>query len=301
MAFAHCLPPSFRDEVRGWIREDCPNIDIGGFVVGDKAETAHLLCKQSGHLAGVPFAQAVFEELGLSTTWNFEEGAYMDTTASSSGKVVVCVVMGKCKDILHAERTALNILSRASGIASACRKAASIAKENGWHGHVAGTRKTTPGFRTVEKYALIVGGCATHRQDLSQMVMLKDNHIWSAGSIASAVGKAKVAAGFSIKIEVECQSVDEACEAAAAGSDIVMLDNFTHDGIHAAAAAVKAAHPHVLIEASGGITESTMHLYMGPHIDILSRGSLTQGYSCLDFSLKIIPTKALISSLKNSP
>lgn len=277
--------------MRGWIREDCPSIDIGGFVVGDKAETAHLLCKQPGYLAGVPFAQAVFDELGLSAVWNFEEGAFIDTSFSSSGKVVVCVVTGKCKDILHAERTALNILSRASGIASACRKAAAIAEEKQWHGHVAGTRKTTPGFRTVEKYALIVGGCATHRQDLSQMVMLKDNHIWSAGSITGAVGKAKIAAGFSIKIEVECQSVEEACEAAAAGADIVMLDNFTAEGIHAAAAAVKAAHPNVLIEASGGISEATMHLYMGPHIDVISRGSLTQGYSCLDFSLKVIPQR----------
>ena len=101
-----------------------------------------------------------------------------------------------------AERTALNILSRASGVASQSRIMSDLAKEAGWHGSVAGTRKTTPGFRIVEKYALLVGGVASHRQDLSQMVMLKDNHIWSAGSITAAVLKAKKVAGFSMKIEV---------------------------------------------------------------------------------------------------
>jgi nicotinate-nucleotide pyrophosphorylase (carboxylating) len=101
-----------------------------------------------------------------------------------------------------AERTALNVMSRASGVASRSRMMSDIGKAAGWHGSVAGTRKTTPGFRIVEKYALVVGGVATHRQDLSQMVMLKDNHIWSAGSITSAVLKAKRVAGFSMKIEV---------------------------------------------------------------------------------------------------
>jgi nicotinate-nucleotide pyrophosphorylase (carboxylating) len=152
---------------------------------------------------------------------------------------------------------------------------------------MAGTRKITPGFGKVEKYAMVVGGIATHRMDLSQMVMLKDNHIWSAGSITNAVVKARSAAGFSSKIEVECQSVEEAAEAAAAGADIVMLDNFTCDTIKAAADRVKAQFPHVLVEASGGITDETMQYYMHASVDIISRGSFTQGYACLDFSLKI--------------
>ena len=107
--------------------------------------------------------------------------------------------------------------------------------------------------------------------------MLKDNHIWSAGNITKAVVKARSAAGFSMKIEVECQSAEEAIEAAAAGADIVMLDNFTSETIHSAAKEVKDAYPNVLIEASGNIKEDNMHLYMSPHIDIISRGSLTQG------------------------
>lgn len=162
-------------------------------------------------------------------------------------------------------------------MATAARRAADIKARCEWHGFVAGTRKTTPGFRQVEKYALIVGGAATHRLDLSQMVMLKDNHIWSCGSITNAVKKAKVAAGFSIKIEVECQSLAEGMEAAGAGADIVMLDNFTPEAIHDAARTIKEAFPHVLIEASGGITEASMERFMTPYIDIISRGALTQG------------------------
>lgn len=139
----------------------------------------------------------------------------------------------------------------------------------------------------VEKYALLVGGCATHRLDLSNMVMLKDNHIWSAGSITGAVELAKKAAGFSSKIEVECRSLEEGHEAAAAGADIIMLDNMKPVELKLSAAMLKASHPSVLIEASGGITTESMHNYFSPHVDIISRGNLTQGYSCLDFSLKI--------------
>jgi nicotinate-nucleotide pyrophosphorylase (carboxylating) len=132
-----------------------------------------------------------------------------------------------------------------------------------------------------------VGGAATHRLDLSQMVMLKDNHIWSAGSITKAVKLARKAAGFSQKIEVECQSLEEAVEAAEAGADIIMLDNFTGPVLKEKAAILKERFPHVLIEASGGITIDTMGTYLSEHVDIVSSGTLTQGYSCLDYSLKV--------------
>jgi nicotinate-nucleotide pyrophosphorylase (carboxylating) len=126
-----------------------------------------------------------------------------------------------------------------------------ISDANRWHGSVAGTRKTTPGFRLVEKYALIVGGAAPHRHDLSQMIMLKDNHINVTGSITNAVRKAKETAGFSVKIEVECQNKEEAIEAALAGADIVMLDNYTAERISDDSSHLKRQFPHLLIEASG--------------------------------------------------
>jgi len=277
---------SIKEEVRSWLYDDCPKMDIGGFVVGEKLESANLYCKSTTVLAGIPFANEVFLQCNVTCTWLVEEGTKV-MVSKDAPKVVIATVQGKAKDILLAERVSLNILSRASGIASAARSAAHIKEGCKWGGFVAGTRKTTPGFASVEKYALLVGGVATHRMDLSQMVMLKDNHIWSAGSITEAVKKARTAAGFSMKIEVECQNVEEALEACSAGADIVMLDNFTHSTIGAAAGFVKEKFPFAMVEASGGITEATIHLFMQPSVDIISMGSLTQGYSCADFSLKI--------------
>mmetsp|Transcript_7965 Transcript_7965/g.7120 ORF Transcript_7965/g.7120 Transcript_7965/m.7120 type:complete len:285 (-) Transcript_7965:13-867(-) len=281
--FSNLLPPKYKEEIKKWIDDDCPSIDIGGYVVGNKIETASLYCKSTSFLAGIPFANAVFEYLNISVEWFYEEGSYIEI---NEGKVVVAKLKGQCRNILLAERTALNILSRASGVALGAHKAANLAKENNWHGFIAGTRKTTPGFKFVEKYALIVGGVATHRQDLSQMVMLKDNHIWSTGSITAAVQKAKSAAGFSSKIEVECGSIDEALEACAAGADIVMLDNFSAEKSANDGKVIKSSYPNVLIEASGGITYENMKDFMIPEIDIISRGSLTQGNKITNMTTK---------------
>ena len=285
--FGDLLPITFSDEIRGWLKADCPTTDIGGFVVGQGEETASLYMKSTGVVAGVPYAQAVFDEFKLSVEWFAKEGDFI--AGSGSNKVVVAKVRGPCKDILLAERTALNLMSRASGVATKTKSAVNIKEANNWHGYVAGTRKTTPGFGRVEKYALQVGGGATHRQDLSQMVMRRDNHIMASGSITNAVTKARSAAGFSMKIEVETGNLADALEAAASGADIVMLDNFKPDELHKVAAEVKGKYPHVTIEASGGITEETMGDYMGPCVDVISRGNLTQGYPCLDYSLKIDP------------
>lgn len=279
--------------VRQWLNDDMPSLDVGGLVVGMEEKTAQLWMKSSGVFAGKPFFNAVFDHLNCTVEWEDEavEGNLID--ASSSKKICLAKVKGPVALILRGERTALNILSRCSGVATASFDVASIIRqargeETPWKGMVAGTRKTTPGFRLVEKYGLLVGGAATHRLDLSQMVMLKDNHIWSAGSIANAVKLAKRAAGFSQKIEVECQSLDEALEAAEAGADVVMLDNFTPIQIKHDAPIIKTKYPHVLIEASGGITKDTITEYVCDHVDVISQGSLTQGYDCLDFSLKIV-------------
>ena len=218
-------------------------------------------------------------------TWNFKDG---DRIPYVIGKnVVVATVTGKVRNILMGERTALNIMTRASGIATQSRKFTDIKLANKWHGEIAATRKTTPGFRLVEKYSVLVGGCSTHRMDLSSMVMLKDNHVWSTGSITNSVKKARTACGFSTKIEVECRSLEEAYEAVAAGADIVMLDNYTGEGFKVAAAELKKKCPHVIIEGSGGITLDSVASYMCESVDVLSCGSLTQGYPALDFSLKI--------------
>lgn len=176
---AHVLHPvTLRHMAREWLKEDTPNFDYGGFVVGEKEETALLLMKGEGVLAGVPFFDAVFRELDCTVSWNETEGQTVEP--------IKCVakVSGKVRQLLLGERVALNCLSRASGIATLARRLHNIAEKAQWKGEIAGTRKTTPGFRLVEKYALLVGGVSTHRYDLSSMIMLKDNHIWTAGSIS---------------------------------------------------------------------------------------------------------------------
>jgi nicotinate-nucleotide pyrophosphorylase (carboxylating) len=265
------------------------HFDVGGHVVGNEIKTAQLLMKSPGVLAGLPFFEKVFDVCGGCTIQWTEasmEGTMID--ASGSDKVLLATVTGPVSHLLRGERTALNTLSRCSGVATLSYQCKQIANAHNWHGMIAGTRKTTPGFRLVEKYGLLVGGCATHRLDLSQMVMLKDNHIWSAGSITNAVKKAATVAGFTQKIEVECQSLEEAIEAAEAGAHIVMLDNFEPQQLKLDAAALKKRYPHVIVEASGGITMETMVNYFDENVDVISQGKLTQGYDCVDFSLKIV-------------
>jgi len=292
------LPPHWKEEIVKWIEQDMPKWDVGGLVVGDAPHHASLLGKTKGILAGVPFADFVFEYLGCKVEWLREEGHYI-TAEEAAAKTPVAKVSGPTNRLLQAERTALNILSRASGVATDAYNAMEIARAHQWHGRVAGTRKTTPGFGIVEKYALLVGGADTHRMDLSNMVMLKDNHIWSTGSIRESVERARFACGFSTKIEVECTSEQDAREACAAGADVVMLDNYKGEELKKVAGAIKAQWPHVIIEASGGITLPTMHEYFSPHVDIVSQGSLTNGYDTLDFSLKV-PKPETFQSRKRS-
>lgn len=281
--------------IRRWIELDTPSgFDVGGFVVGAATtrKQATLYMKSDGVLAGKLFFDAVFRVLGCHVDWTAaptSEGD--DIVVTKQAKIALATVTGPCHAILQGERTALNILSRCSGVATAARRARDQARSKcpHWTGQVAGTRKTTPGdFRLVEKYGLLVGGCATHRLDLSQMVMLKDNHIWACdGDIAKAVQTARRAAGFSQKIEVECQSLDEAIQAASAGADIVMLDNFSPSQLKKDAATFKQQYPHVIVEASGGITLETLAEYVSEDVDVISQGCLTHGYSCIDYSLKI--------------
>lgn len=183
--YSTLLPPAWKDKVATWLKEDTPKMDWGGFIVGNEQMTASILGKSPGVMAGVPFADAVFEELGCTVEWLRKEGD-MITAEQAAGKEPVARVTGPVRMLLLGERTALNCMARASGVATAARKVSDLVRSKGWGGQVCGTRKFTPGFGLVEKYSLLVGGCTTHRMDLSAMVMLKDNHIWASGSIGDA-------------------------------------------------------------------------------------------------------------------
>ncbi|KAK9468992.1 Quinolinate phosphoribosyl transferase [Lipomyces arxii] len=289
LKYKNLLPASgeWKNDIRRFLSEDVPSFDVGGFVVGDSEKSATVNCKQSGVLAGVPFAQELADQCGLQIVWLVEEGAYIDC---KNDKVEVAKVTGPVNNLLLVERTLLNIIARASGIATKSRKLITLARESGYKGIIAGTRKTTPGFRLIEKYAMLVGGVDSHRHDLSSMVMLKDNHVWATGSITKAVEAARLACGFSTKIEVECQSEDEADEAIAAGADVIMLDNFTNDELVAAADRVKtrwAGKAKFLLECSGGLREENIAAYLTNAIDIYSTSSVHQGTGVIDFNMKI--------------
>ena len=303
-SLAHLLPPSWKSVICHWLAEDCPSFDYGGFVVGEAHRTAHLYAKSSGVLAGVPFFDAVFEALSSSASkctvqWHFAEGADLTPPqGSNSGKVHVATVHGPARLLLLGERVALNTIARCSGIASASRNFLSLARDAGYHGIVAGTRKTTPGFRLVEKYAMLVGGVDAHRYDLSTMVMLKDNHIWSTGSIRSAVQRARAAAGFSLRIDVEVQNEEEARQAIDAGADVIMLDNLSGSALHDVAQRLKETYQNssakFLLESSGGIDLDNVRAggHLTNAIDIISTSSIHQSTKHVDFSLKIQPSQA---------
>ncbi|XP_075441252.1 nicotinate-nucleotide pyrophosphorylase [carboxylating] [Ascaphus truei] len=284
--FAFLLPrPRLQQLARDWLAEDAPWLDIAGWAAARGGRGAQeeflLLCKSAGVLAGGPFFQAVCEEAGCSVAWERAEGEWLEPVTQ------VATVRGRLSDVLLAERPALNALSRVSGVATRARDVSQRARVTGWSGQVTGTRKTTPGFRLAEKYGLLVGGAGTHRYGTSDLVMLKDNHVWAMGGVTEALVGVRSLAGCTLKVEVECRSLEEAQEAAEAGADIVMLDNLTPESLHAAALSVKSRFPGVLVEASGGVSLSSLEQYLSPHVDIVSMGCLTQGPQSVDFSLKL--------------
>ncbi|KAG0148856.1 hypothetical protein CROQUDRAFT_654199 [Cronartium quercuum f. sp. fusiforme G11] len=285
---AHLLPPSWKAVVTSWLAEDTPSFDYGGFVVGETESEAILLGKAPGIVAGVPFVDEVFAQLGCTVSWKVKEGDEID-----GRRTEVAMVHGKARCLLLGERVALNVLARCSGIATRSRNLVKLARAASFRGLVAGTRKTTPGFRLVEKYGMLIGGIDPHRYDLSSMVMLKDNHVWSKGSIPKAVSAARSVCGFSLRIDVEVRNEAEAIEAIEAGADVVMLDNFEPAEVKSSARRLKdkyAGTQHrFLIEVSGGLTEQNLSSHLCNDVDIYSTSSVHQGTPIIDFSLKIIP------------
>ena len=260
----HLLPASWKTQVTAWLAEDTPSFDYGGFVVGSEQRSATLWGKSAGIIAGIPFFDEVFRQCGCAVEWHAREGSHVETQGGKQ-KMKVATVTGPVNGLLQGERVALNILARCSGVASASRGLLINLRSAGYQGILAGTRKTTPGFRLVEKYGMMVGGADTHRMDLSTMIMLKDNHVWSRGSIAQAVASARAVGGFSLKVEVEVQSEAEADEAIEAGASVVMLDNFTPDGVKVAAKSLKekwAGKRDFLLEVSGGLREGNAEAYI---------------------------------------
>ena len=242
-----------------------------------KKGQVELICKEDGIIAGLQVFQRVFQLLDPKTEVVFD---VQDGESVQKGQHMATVV-GDIRVLLSGERTALNYLQRMSGIATYTNKVAKLLE--GTKTTLLDTRKTTPCMRIFEKYAVTVGGGSNHRYNLSDGVLLKDNHIDAAGSVKAAVLAAKAYAPFVRKIEVETESLEQVQEALEAGADIIMLDNMTTDMM---AEAVKLIDGRAKTECSGNITKENIEKITAIGVDYVSSGALTHSAPILDISLK---------------
>lgn len=261
------------------LREDITSEDVSTRCVMPEAQDgeADLICKQDGILCGMQIFARVFTLLDEST--EVKQFA-QDGEAVKAGQLLA-KVRGDIRVLLSGERTALNYLQRMSGIATAAHTAASYIE--GTKIQLLDTRKTTPNNRIFEKYAVVCGGGRNHRLNLSDGVLLKDNHIAAAGGVARAIAMAREYAPFVRKIEVETETLDQVAEALEAGADIIMLDNMTHERMQEAITMIAG---RAEVEVSGNVTPENISRLADLGVDYISSGALTHSAAILDLSLK---------------
>ncbi len=269
------------DIIKTALLEDINYLDTTtDYLIDEEQEnTARFLAKSSGVLCGINIALRVFELLQPA---GFEAKVYKHDGDFLENGDIIAEIKGKTRTILKGERTALNLIQHMSGVATATRKAVDIV--NGTNASIADTRKTLPGLRPLQKYAVTVGGGRNHRYNLSDAAMLKDNHVDAGGGIASAVAKLKTKLGHMTKIELEVRNLDELGQALEAGVDVIMLDNMSLEEMREA---VEITNGRALLEASGNITSKTLRAIAETGVDIISMGALTHSVKAFDISLKI--------------
>lgn len=265
------------------LQEDISSEDVTtNSVMPDRCDgEVNLICKQDGIICGLDVFKRVFELLDNSVSIDFN---VKDGDSVQSGQLLA-VLHGDIRCLLSGERTALNYLQRMSGIATYTHQIAELLKDTGIK--LLDTRKTTPCMRIFEKYAVKTGGGSNHRYNLSDGILLKDNHIGAAGSITKAVKMAKEYAPFVRKIEVETENLDMVKEAVEAGADIIMLDNMSEDMMKEA---VRIIDGKAETECSGNITKENIGNIGNLGVDYISSGALTHSAPILDLSLKNLHT-----------
>jgi len=263
----------------GALNEDITSEDVSTNSVMPDATLGEveLICKQDGVICGLQVFERVFTILDEKT--EFEYFA-KDGDDVKKGELIA-KIRGDIRTLLTGERTALNYLQRMSGVATYTRSVASLL--NGTKTTLLDTRKTTPNNRIFEKYAVRCGGGHNHRYNLSDAVMLKDNHIGAAGSIKKAVDMARAHIPFVLKVEVEVENMDMVKEAVEAKADIIMLDNMTHDQIKEAMDYIDS---RAEVEVSGNVTKENIAILTDLGVDYISSGALTHSAPILDLSLK---------------
>jgi len=259
--------------------EDLGNGDITTLSVIPESRVANgrYIAKESGVLCGIDIAARVYSLLDDSVVFTKH---YNDGDVVNKGDVIA-EVSGKAVSLLSGERVGLNLMQRLSGIAT--RTAQAVEAVKGSNARITDTRKTTPGIRVLEKYAVRVGGGTNHRFNLADGVLIKDNHIAAAGSITNAVTMARKNAHHMLKIEVEVETFEQLNEALSAGADVIMLDNMTEEQM---AEAVKIINKRAVSEASGNMGERDLSKVAATGVDIISIGALTHSVHSMDISLK---------------
>ena len=261
--------------------EDINYVDITTdyHIPEDQKNEAKFLAKADGVLCGIEVALRVFTLIQP----DFQYEVFIHDGEEVKKGDIIAKIKGKTRTILKGERTALNLLQHMSGISSMTNRIVKIVE--GTNASIADTRKTLPGMRPLQKYAVTVGGGKNHRFNLSDAAMLKDNHVDAGGGITNAVTKLRTKLGHMAKVELEVRTLDELREALSVDVDVIMLDNMDNDTMREA---VKIADGKALLEASGGITEETIRGVAETGVDIISIGALTHSVKAFDISLKII-------------
>ncbi|WP_028543425.1 carboxylating nicotinate-nucleotide diphosphorylase [Paenibacillus taiwanensis] len=274
---------ALREQIAAWLKEDIGTGDVTtAFTVPKGQQSKGIIhAKEDGVIAGLPVAEAVFEVVDPHLTFH----AFVQEGERVQKGTILAEVEGSTHSILTGERLALNLMQRMSGIAT--KTAVFVEAIAGLPVRLVDTRKTTPGHRALEKYAVRVGGGANHRYGLYDAVMIKDNHIKGAGSIRDAVSRAREHIPYTMKIEVETESMDQVQQAIQAGADIIMLDNMSSTHMQEAVKVIREQAPHVLIEASGGVTLETIRDKALSGVDVISVGALTYSFHALDISLDL--------------
>lgn len=275
------LPQYYIDDlIKNALKEDINYIDVTTdyLIEDDRVSSAVFLSKDDGIVCGVEIAARVFTLLddGIQMEILKKDGAFVQKGD------IIAKFTGKTKPMLKGERTALNLIQHMSGIATATQRCAALVK--GTNATIACTRKTLPGLRPIQKYAVTVGGGRNHRYNLSDAAMLKDNHIDAYGSITGAVEALRGKAGHMVQIEVEVRTLEELEEALKCKVPVIMLDNMDYDTMRKA---VEINGGRAKLEASGNITLENIAEVAKTGVDIISLGALTHSVRCFDISMKI--------------
>ena len=263
------------------LKEDMPQGDITSesIIPADSESEAIILAKEEGVLAGIDVAKRVFSKIDPNVVFKKN----LDDGQKFREGLTLASIQGRSVSILKGERTALNFLQRMSGIATTTQKF--VQELRGTKTKILDTRKTTPGLRNLEKYAVKMGGGVNHRFNLSEMVLIKDNHLRIVGSISQALKHAKERIKPGVRVEVEVTSLEEVQEAVQSGADMIMLDNMSKEAMKEV---VKQVQGKVPLEVSGKITLTRVKEIASLGVDFISVGSLTHSFKSVDISIEFL-------------